>query len=144
MIDYKNLLCPVDFSDTSKHALSVAADFAERLDAGLHIVHVYQLPASSYPEGVFDVPDDLESNIEKQLSKKLDDFVKSNCKLKTNITTDIYEGVTHTQIVNAANDKNADMIIMGTHGRTGVSHALIGSVAERVVRTSKVPVLTIR
>ena len=145
MIEYKNLLCPVDFSDSSKSALRVAIDFAERFQAKLHIIHVYQLPASTFPDGVYDAPDGLEKNLEEQLTIKLDEFIKANSGGSAcAITTTICEGITHMEINQSADELKADMIVMGTHGRTGVSHVLLGSVAERVVRTSAVPVVTVK
>ena len=82
--------------------------------------------------------------IEEQISKKLDEFVKNNASSKINITTGIYEGIPHVEIIRSADENKADIIVMGTHGRTGLSHVLLGSVAERVIRTSSIPVLSIR
>jgi len=63
---------------------------------------------------------------------------------KINITSNLYEGIPHVEIISAADENNANLIVMGTHGRTGLSHVLLGSVAERVIRTSSVPVLSVK
>lgn len=144
MIKYKCLLCPVDFSDISNHAFQIAIDLALRFKADLHVIHVFQLPASAFPEGVYDAPDGMETKIESELLNRLDEFVNNNTTPKTNITTGIYEGIPHVEIIRSADENNVDMVIMGTHGRTGLSQVLLGSVAERVIRTSSIPVLLVR
>ena len=144
MIKYKQLLCPIDFSDVSDHAFKIATDLAATFKADLHVIHVFQMPASTIPEGAYEVPEDMEESIKCHLSKRLDEFVKNHSTPEINITTGLYTGFPHNEIINSANETNADMIVMGTHGRTGFSQVLLGSVAERVIRTSDIPVLTIR
>jgi len=144
MIEYRRLLCPVDFSDASDNAFQVATDLAVILKADLHVMHVFQMPASALPEGVYEVPDGVEDKIKDNLSKRLNEFVERISTSKINITTGLSEGFPHVEIINSADETNADMIVMGTHGRTGFSQLLLGSVAERVLRTSSVPVLTVR
>lgn len=144
MNNYKNLLCPVDFSEISIHALQTAINLALRFRADLHVINVFQLPASAFPEGIYDAPEDMETKIEDQLLKRLDEFVDTINTQKTNITTGIYEGIPHVEIVRTADENNTDMIIIGTHGRTGLSQVFLGSVAERVIRTSSVPVLSVK
>lgn len=144
MIDFKHILCPIDFSDISNHAFLTAQNLAERFGSDMHVIHVFQLPASSFPEGVYSAPDDEEARIKHQLSNRLNEFVKSNSTSNVNITTGLYEGIPHIEIIRSANENNADLIVMGSHGRTGLTHALIGSVAERVIRTSSIPVFSVR
>jgi nucleotide-binding universal stress UspA family protein len=144
MIEYRRILCPIDFSDISDNAFQIAVDLAEQLKADLHVIHVFQLPASNFPDGIYCAPDDIETQIEGPLLNRLDEFVKDNATSKINITTGLYEGIPHIEITSSADENNADMIVMGTHGRTGLSHVLLGSVAERVIHTSKIPVLTVR
>ncbi len=144
MIKYRRLLCPVDFSDVSDNAFQVATDLAVILKADLHVMHVFQMPASALPEGVYEVPDGVEDKIKDNLSKRLGEFVKNNSTSEINITTGLYEGFPHVEIINSADETNADMIVMGTHGRTGFSQVLLGSVAERVVRLAPCPVVTVK
>ncbi len=144
MIEYRRLLCPVDFSDASDNAFQVATDLAVILKADLHVMHVFQMPASAIPEGGYEVPEAVVDKITDNLTKKLNEFVERISTSEINITTGLYKGFPHVEIINSADEINADMIVMGTHGRTGFSQLLLGSVAERVLRTSSVPVLTVR
>ena len=144
MNKYRRLLCPVDFSDVSKNAFQIAIDLAVLFKADLHVMHVFQMPASTIPEGIYDIPDDMEDKVKSHFSKKLDEFIKNHSTPEINITTGSYAGFPHVEIINSAKEAKADMIVMGTHGRTGLSHVLLGSVAERVIRTSDIPVLTVR
>ena len=144
MIEYQCLLCPVDFSEISGRALKVASDLAEKFAASLHVLHVFQYPASSFPEGIYTVSEDEGREIRSRLSRKLDKFVSDNTASEIEITTGLSEGIPHIEIVRSAEKNNADMIVMGTHGRTGLSHVLLGSVAERVIHTSTIPVLSVR
>jgi len=83
MIEYQRLLCPIDFSDISNLAFQVAVDLAERFKADLHVIHVFQLPASTFPEGIYSAPDDdMEDKIEGQLLNRLDEFIKNNATYK--------------------------------------------------------------
>ena len=144
MNKYRRLLCPVDFSDVSKNAFQIAIDLAVLFKADLHVMHVFQMPASTIPEGIYEIPDDMEDKVKSHFSTKLDEFIKNHSTPEINITTGSYAGFPHVEIINSAKETNADMIVMGTHGRTGLSHVLLGSVAERVIRTSDIPVLTVR
>ena len=145
MAKYKLILCPIDFSDISDNAFLTALDIAEQFKADLLVVHVYHLPTSSYPEGIYSVPAvEEEARVKDQLSKKLEEYIRKNTTSDVNITTGLYEGIPHIEITRSAEKNNADMIVMGTHGRTGLTHVLLGSVAERVIHTSHIPVLTVR
>lgn len=144
MNKYRRLLCPVDFSDVSKNAFQIAIDLAVLFKADLHVIHVFQMPASTIPEGIYDIPDDMEDKVKSHFSKKLDEFIKNHSTPEINIITGSYAGFPHVEIIKYVNEANADMIVMGTHGRTGLSHVLLGSVTERVIRTSDIPVLTVR
>jgi len=122
---FKEILVPTDFSPASIAAGHIARDIAQQLDARLHVVHVVP-PAS-------DIPNPLE---------ELARFVKTLGD-KVGVETALAKGQTGRTIVEYARDKHMDLIVMGTHGRTGISHALLGSVAELVVRLAPCPVLTI-
>jgi nucleotide-binding universal stress UspA family protein len=144
MPEYRLILCPVDFSEASKQSFQTAVDLATRLNAEIRVIHVYQLPASALPDGVLETPTDLEAVLEERIQKRLDAFVAENVTEGTNVTTGLCEGVPYVEITEAAEEIDADMIVIGTHGRTGLAHLLLGSVAERVLRTSDIPVLTVR
>ena len=147
MITLKKILFPTDFSDLSVHALNYARTFAETYAAELHVLHVvddaYQYWMPMGPGGVPTGPpiEELVSLADKELTKfkaaHLAD-VKSNVMLATSA------GRPYMEIISYAKTKSIDMIVLGTHGRSGLRHALLGSVAEKVVRKSPCPVLTIR
>jgi len=107
-------------------------------------MHVYQLPASTLPDGVMETPTDLETVLEERLEKQLSEFVKQTATEGVNITTGLAEGVPYVEITRAAKAFDADLIVIGTHGRTGLAHLLLGSVAERVLRISEIPVLVVQ
>ncbi len=144
MADFKHILCAVDFSPTSKHALEYAMALAGRLGAALEVIHVHQAPAYAMPDGAFELPPDLLEDLTEQLQNHLNEFVKSVSQAGVTVSTRLREGVPYEEIVQTAKERGADMIVIGTHGRTGFSHLLMGSVAERVVRSSEIPVVTVR
>ncbi len=145
MITFKLILCPVDFSDTSAHALETAIELATQLDAKIHLVHVYQYPAFSMPEADLATPIDLslQDDYVERLKQQLEDLRNKYSDSSISVGSTLTEGVPYVEIVETAKEINADLIIIGTHGRTGLSHMLLGSVAERVVRSSLVPVLSV-
>jgi nucleotide-binding universal stress UspA family protein len=145
MLTFKKILVPTDFSSHAKEAAAMAIELAKRFDATLYFVHVFQSVAYVLPEGymLYSAP---------QLGKILDDLDKLVTAEKTaaqtagvsSVECDLVEGVPATEIVRYARDKGCDLIVIGTHGRTGVKHALLGSIAEKVMRTAECPVLTVR
>jgi nucleotide-binding universal stress UspA family protein len=144
MRDYRLILCPVDFSKPSERALATALDLAAQLKAAVRVLHVYQLPATVLPDVAADGLSDLTSVMESRLQEKLDALVKGIAQPGVEISAGLAEGVPYVEIVRGAKALHADLIVIGTHGRTGLAHMMLGSVAERVVRTSDVPVLTVR
>lgn len=145
MITFKRILCPVDFSDTSNHALEASIELAIKLGASLHLVHVYQYPAFSMPESDLATPVDLslQEEYRKRLEQQLETLRESYTDQELTVTASLLEGVPYIEIVRYAEESSSDLIVMGTHGRTGLAHMLLGSVTERVVRSSKIPVLSV-
>ena len=145
MPEFHNIVAAVDFSETSDHAVEQAVDLASRLGAKLHLVHVYQLPVYALPDGAVMAGAEFVNQLTDELQKQLDAQVERHKKSQIAIDAHLLRGVPHTEVVRfAKEDAKADLIVMGTHGRTGLEHLLLGSVAERVVRTSPIPVLTVR
>ena len=141
MLAIHRILCPVDFSEPSARALEYALALAERLGAHVDVVHVFQFPTFAVEDAVA-LPLYLQENLSQRLGERLEQFVIEKAGEGSKATARVLEGVPYVEIMEAA--KGQDLIVMGTHGRTGLSHLLLGSVAERVVRGSEVPVLTIR
>ena len=136
------VLVPVDFSEHSEKALAYAVDLAKSFRAAVHLVHVY--PTSAYAAPPL-IPGPIVVGQFRDESQRVFDELMARAKREysPDLTGTLCEGVPHVEILRCASDIRADMIVMGTHGRTGFEHLLLGSVAERVVRGSTVPVLTV-
>ena len=135
------ILVPVDFSEHADRAFSFAAELAKTTGASLHVVHVS--PPVPYLGPPFAPGPAFASELHAITRKAFDDYVAGLKKRGIEVGTTFAEGVAYLEINRAAADAGADLIVMGTHGRTGVEHALLGSVAERVVRTARVPVVVV-
>ncbi len=138
-----HILCPVDFSSTSESALVYAIDLAEQLGAKLTLLHVHQVPIYTAPDGAFTPTPDWTTRMLDASQQELN-RLKSTRGARVALQDKLVQGVPHVEIKRIAEQIDADLIVMGTHGRTGLGLMLLGSVAERVARTAKVPVLTIR
>lgn len=146
MIKIKKILYPTDFSEPSKVALEYAAELARQFGAELEILHVMfdetQVVSFYLPQVTMQ---SLSTDIETGSAKQLDDFIQSQPALKgVNYTTKLIKGTPFIEITKHAKDTAADMIVIGTHGRTGLDHVLFGSTAEKVVRKAPCPVFTVR
>jgi nucleotide-binding universal stress UspA family protein len=139
----KNILLPTDFSSLSLSAAEYAVDLALKYQAKIHLLHVLE----KTPPILIIRSLDLS---EKKIVKALEDEAKTNLqktleKIKGKgdyqIETAVRKGIDYEEIVNYAEEKKIDILVIATHGRTGVLHTLLGSVAEKVIRYSKIPVL---
>ena len=134
----KKVLCTVDFSEASRNAARYALDLAQQLGASIDFLHTYQLAGFASPSSA------LAADVAHEARAELDAFVAALPKGNVAVKADLRIGVPSSEIVSAALDAEAGLIVMGTTGRTGLEHFLLGSVAERVVQISPVPVLTVR
>lgn len=146
MMQIRKVLCPVDFSPSSDHALEYAVAFAGAHRAELLLVHVvHPLAYGVGAEGVaVDAGMQLLKEMETSCADRLHEVaesVKGGCP---SVSEFVVTGVPFLEIIQLAKAQNADLIVMGTHGRSGLAHMLIGSVAERVVRKAPCPVLTVK
>lgn len=139
----KRILIPVDFSANSLHALDYAVDFAKASKAELLVISVveplYYAMSEFAAPAVGELLDEQRRRSRDQLTRLEASYAKRKVKLRAVLQV----GRPYQAIVDAAKRFQADLIIMATHGRTGVSHLLLGSVAERVVRIADRPVLTL-
>jgi nucleotide-binding universal stress UspA family protein len=138
----QNILVPVDFSDFSKAALEYATFLAERFGATLTLVHAVE--PYIYPEDLsagFTI-EELDARWIRKHKEKLE-AVRQTIKEGIPATVIVTMGAAWNRIVGAAKSRKADLIVIGTHGRTGLQHALMGSTAERVVRHATCPVLVV-
>ena len=146
---WKTILVPHDFSSSANHAAALARDEAKTHGASLVLLHVIDLPGQLKPETVI-VPDatgapiNIKDYAVRQAEEHLADISARLAKDGVTAKTFLRLGKPEDEIIKFATENAIDLIVMGTHGRTGLEHMLVGSVAERVVRGSTVPVLTIR
>jgi nucleotide-binding universal stress UspA family protein len=141
----KKILVATDFSSTSEEAVRSAAATAEQFDATLQIVHVLQPPNYALPEAYLTYSPQHFGETLRGLHKLLEvATTKAKAAGARRVYAKLLQGVTALEIVSFAKNEHSDLIVVGTHGRTGISHALMGSVAEKIVRTAACPVLTIR
>lgn len=138
MLQIRRLLVPTDFSDAADNALRYAIDLAGKLGAEVYLVHAWQLSAYASPSS------DLAKGMERDLSKDLEALAQRYGAHGVTIHRSLRMGVPYVEIVEAAKELGCDVIVMGTTGKTGLEHFLLGSVAERIVRTAECPVLTVR
>lgn len=140
MSTIRRVLCPVDFSPASEKAIDYAVGLAQSVGAELELVHVFQLPIYALPDGAMMAGPEMTTRLSNDLTRALKELSERKAG---GVPSHLVEGVPSEEIVRMADELGADLIVMGTHGRTGLKHLLIGSVAERVVRGSKVPVITV-
>ncbi len=144
MAEIKNLLFPLDFGSTSEKVLSYARYMAEKLRAKLYLLFVVE-DLSKYAN--FYVPhsalDNLEAELLEAAKKKMENFIEDNLSDFPNVEGIIKRGDIADEIIKVVEEKDIDMIVMGTHGRKGLEKILLGSVAEQVVKRAPCPVLTI-
>jgi len=146
MISFTRILAPTDFSSHSEDALRYACGLAERFDAELHVVHVLSemVPAGPDPLLMPVMPAQFYEDDEKRARESLATALKPEWGSPSRVTTDVRWGAPAEAIVDYAAEVGADLLVIATHGRTGLSHVLLGSVAERFVREAPCPVLTVR
>ncbi|HEV2948349.1 MAG TPA: universal stress protein [Gemmataceae bacterium] len=146
MIDLHRILIPTDFSKFSQIALTYASAFAEKFSAELYLLHVIQDLAVFIPDMITVAPPPAPTveQMTRAVQDAFDRLIKDNRLERFQIHRDVREGTPFYEIVRYAKDQNIDLIIMGTHGHTGLTHMLLGSVTEKVVRKAPCPVLTVR
>ncbi len=142
---FERILLATDFSDYSEVACEYAVTLAKTFNSSLMVLHVINEPVDLRG---FYVPhisfEQLEQEIETGATKMLETFCKENLQDFSGYETMVIAGVPYEEIIRIATEKEASLIVIGTHGRTGLDHLIFGSTAERVVRGAPCPVMTIR
>jgi len=148
------ILAPTDFSKYSGFALEWAAYLAQCMKADLLLLHVLTEEEGKIVEevigegAVVQIPRGIRQNVVEERQKRLTDqyemVVSREIKAALKVEQTVKIGVPFLEIVRVAKERDVDLIVLGTHGRTGLSHALIGSVAEKVVHHAHCPVLSIK
>jgi nucleotide-binding universal stress UspA family protein len=144
MSRFRTIVVPTDFSEHANAALDLALELASESGSVVHLVHAYEIPISAVPPYGVEVPptlvvevrDAAARHLEKTGARVRDRGLRCECHL--------VHGPSVEGIVEAAGKLGADLIVMGTRGLTGLKHVLLGSVAERTIRTAPCPVLTVK
>lgn len=146
MTRFRRILHPSDFSRASGAALSRAIELAKANRAELIVAHVLTLPIPMVGEGYIPprIFEEMEASTRAHAQKRLDALVAKARKAGVRARGLVLEGVPHERIVSAAKRQRADLVVMGTHGRTGLARFFVGSVADRVVAMAPCPVMTVR
>lgn len=143
-LPFRRLLCPVDFSEASIEALNVAFPLAEEADAELTILNVVDWPDDeTFLVEAFDSPD-MRRQLEAQTAKRIDALIPEEARVWSRPSAKVAIGTPHREIVAAAAKMDADLIVIGVHGRNTLDVTLFGSTTNQVVRRAPCPVLTIR
>jgi universal stress protein A len=141
-----SILVPTDFSEASEGAIAHAATLARSLRVPIHLIHVLEEPYVTSGPYEFLLPDtpNRRECLYQQAHARLADIRPSLLRLGIHTTIEVRSGTAIDGITSAATDYGAGLIVMGTHGRSGLQHLLLGSVAEQVIRTARCAVLTVR
>ena len=142
-LQLKHILVPVDFSDCSRKAMNYAASFAKQFNADITLLHVV-VSVPLPPQMLVFEAETLSAKYHEQAARQLSEWrqeIVSEAAVKANVRPGT---AAHQEIINAAHECNCDLIVIGSHGRSGLARMLTGSTAERVVRHAPCPVLVVR
>jgi nucleotide-binding universal stress UspA family protein len=143
-INVQRILVPVDFSQQAGPVLDWVTHLAKQHASRVLLLHVYHLPVEFQQlEGAY-LPPDFWSNVKKEAEQQLARYGEDLRNRGLEVEEIVREGYPATVIVDEANNLEADLVVIGTHGHTGFKHLLLGSVAERVVQKAPCPVLTVK
>jgi universal stress protein A len=144
-MEIKKVAVATDFSKAADQALRYGLTFAGQFGAELHLVHVIEDIIPTVPEpGLAMLPtQEIMQTLRKSSEEAMAQQIARIPAGKTNLVKVVREGVPFREVDNYAREMEIDLLVIGTHGRTGLSHLLLGSVAERVLRSAPCPVLTV-
>lgn len=142
MKNIQHILVPTDFEPDSAEAIELATSFAQRFGAKVTLLHVWQMPIYPYME--FMLNTDIITRVEEAATERLAVALVSLKQTLPNAESMLKMGLPWQSILDVVVELKPDLVVMGTHGRSGLPRAFLGSVAERVVRLSPAPVLTVR
>ena len=144
MLPPRTILVPVDFGPTSERALAEAVSLARTFGAELHVFHAFALPPAGVGDFALRLSDTASSQIVAEAKREVSRMTSKYDDGKIALRIVLEEGDPSKTILTCAGRIGADLIVMGTHAREGLARVLIGSTTEAVIRTSPVPVLTVR
>jgi nucleotide-binding universal stress UspA family protein len=144
MASFKRFLVGVDFEPPSLAALDWAIELASQVGASITVLHTYEIPIVGIPDGAFIASAEYASKLMSAADEALAAAIGARQGRGVELTRLMRQGVAWETIHQAADEIDADLIVVGTHGRKGISHALLGSVAEKTIRTARRPVVVVR
>jgi nucleotide-binding universal stress UspA family protein len=146
MIQINKILVPTDFSEFSKHAVRYGCEFARRFSAQLHLLNVVEdiYPLIPEPGMMYPAAATYLMELQDLAKKNFEKFPPADWMQGIDDVRNVVTGTPFVEIIRYARENDIDLVVIGTHGRSGLVHVLMGSVAERVVRKSPCPVLTVR
>lgn len=141
MTEFRKILCPVDFESSSAVALDLAKSVALKYHATLYVLNVARIPAAD-----MDAPVTIAAHphFEQAAHDHLKELARQNLDDEIAYELVVKDGIPESAILDAVNDLGIDLVVMATHGRTGLAHFVMGSVAEEVVRTAPCPVMVVK
>jgi nucleotide-binding universal stress UspA family protein len=144
-LEIKKILVPIDFSDYSKSSLKYAANFSNKFNAEITLIYVVEpvIYPPDFSMGQIAIPS-VNAEWDLKAKEELDKLGKQEIPESVKVSTIIKTGKPFLEIIDTAAEENIDLIIIATHGHSGVEHILFGSTAEKVVRKAPCPVLTLR
>lgn len=144
MKQFRKILVATDLSDLSAAAFDYLHPFTKLYDAEVYLIHVIDvMPLYIIPQ--IDIASEtMLRDTQTKVEEKIDEIVAEKVKPGTKVHVIVKRGVPHVEIIRFAREERIDLILLATHGRTSLAHMLIGSVAEKIVRLSTVPVLTVK
>jgi nucleotide-binding universal stress UspA family protein len=144
-VSINKVLVPIDFSDYSKSALKYAVNFAKSFNAEILLIYVVEpiIYPPDFSMGQIAIPT-VNTEWDERAKEELDKLAKNQIPSDVKVKTIIKTGKPFVEIIETANEEDIDLIIIATHGHSGVEHILFGSTAEKVVRKAPCPVLTLR
>ena len=140
MLNYKKIMCAFEFDGDSTAALLLSGTLAKESNATLYILHIARVPNQDMD---VPLPFDAVPRWEKEARSRLGQIIKETLKPEVQSVIEVRSGVPDLDIVRAARDLSVDLIVMVTHGRTGLEHWVLGSVTEHVIREAPCPVLVL-
>lgn len=145
MIEVKKILVPTDFSESARYALRYAVSLAQQFHAEITLLHVFESVAVSYASDLFPVPmAEVFEEVSAVARKEMAALAAEVRSKGVEVRESVIQGKPPAEILRVAREEAADMIVLGTHGRGVLDHALFGSTTDRVVRKAPCPVLTCR
>jgi nucleotide-binding universal stress UspA family protein len=139
----QKILVPIDFGEASLRALDDAIDLAKALGASVVVMHAYEIPVIGFPDGALLTSAEFAGRLSNAAETALKGAIDARAGRGVKLESVLRQGVAWEEINAVADKSGADLIVIGTHGRRGLARALLGSVAEKVVRMATKPVMTV-